>query len=71
MEEKPIIFLNKKREITHDADTTKQPHQGTINLHKLIDEAFNNFLNGENDKFLSNYQILENNVNSNNNIIIS
>lgn len=71
MEEKPIIFLNKKREIIHESDTNQQPYQGTTNINKLIDEAFNNFLNGENDKFLTNYQILETNVNSNNNIIIS
>ena len=69
MEEKPIIFLNKKREIIHDTNFNQQIKEDTINLNKVIDEAFTNFINGENDKFLSNYQILENNVNSNKNML--
>ena len=56
MEEKPIIFLNKKREIIHDTNFNQQIKEDTINLNKVIDEAFTNFINGENDKFLSNYQ---------------
>ena len=73
-------FLNKKREKEIKNDNNyitdiKKPHnedkeENKIDIKNIIDKAFDNFISGNNNEFLKNYDILINNLNSSNNKII-
>jgi hypothetical protein len=73
-------FLNKKREKEIKNDNNyitdiKKPQnedkeENKIDIKNIIDKAFDNFISGNNNEFLKNYDILINNLNSSNNKII-
>ena len=72
-------FLNKKREkeINNDNKYTteikkqqNEEKENKIDIKNIIDKAFDNFISGNNNEFLKNYDILINNLNSSNNKII-
>jgi len=73
-------FLNKKREkeINNDNKYTteikkqqnEEKEENKIDIKNIIDKAFDNFISGNNNEFLKNYDILINNLNSSNNKII-
>ena len=73
-------FLNKKREKENKSDNNnikeikKQKNEDEkekkIDIKNIIDKAFDNFISGNNNEFLKNYDILINNLNSSNNKII-
>ena len=64
------IFLNKKR--AGDSETKPKielPKEEKVDIKKIINDAFECFIKGNNDKFFFYYQLLEQNKTSNNNII--
>ena len=71
-------FLNKKREKENKNDNNnikeikKQKNEdekeNKLDIKNIIDKAFDNFISGNNNEFLKNYDILLNNLNSSNNI---
>ncbi len=73
-------FLNKKREKEIKNDNNyitdiKKPQnedkeENKIDIKNIIDKAFDNFISGNNNEFLKNYDILINNLYSSNNKII-
>ena len=64
------IFLNKKRaEESEKKPKIELPKEENVDIKKIINDAFDCFIKGNNDKFFFNYQIFEQNKTSKYNII--
>ena len=64
------IELNKKRaEESEKKPKIELPKEENVDIKKIINDAFDCFIKGNNDKFFFNYQILEQNKTSKYNII--
>ena len=65
-------FLTKKRALHQNVEPKEKINlpKETFDFKKTIDEAFDNFLKGNNDQFLLNLQLLEKNKYSKFNLVI-